>query len=249
VSPEAYTEMAAIQSAHWWYVARRRILESQIRSLSLPPDARILEIGSGTGANLDLLATFGEVTGLEMSPQAIALARQGVPSPRVRLVQGRCPDDLSRVEGAFDLICLLDVLEHIDGDAECLARLAGRLAPGGRILLTVPAHAWLWGPHDVQMHHRRRYSARGLRGALRSAGLQALRLSHFNTLLFPLAVAERLAERLAGSNRAATSIPPAWINAGMRGIFASERALIGRMPLPFGLSLLALATPECPPRA
>jgi SAM-dependent methyltransferase len=244
MSPEAYTEMAEIQRTHWWYAARRRILESRLRELALPSGARILEIGSGTGANLDLLAGFGEVVGLEMSARAIELARQQVASPRVRMVQGRCPDDLDRLEGHFDLICLFDVLEHIDDDADCLAQLAPLLAPGGCVMLTVPAYSWLWGPHDVQMHHRRRYNRRSLTSVFRTAGLRVGSLSHFNMLLFPLAVAGRLAERVAGNNHAATRIPPRLVNAAMAGIFASERSLLRHARLPFGLSMIALATPE-----
>ena len=124
MSPEAYTEMAEIQRTHWWYAARRRILESRLRELPLPPGARILEIGSGTGANLDLLAEFGDVVGLEMSTRAIELARQQVSSPRVRMGQGLCQDDLARVVGHFNLMCLVDVLDQLEDAEVCISLLS-----------------------------------------------------------------------------------------------------------------------------
>jgi SAM-dependent methyltransferase len=246
VNPAAYLEMAQAQSTHWWYVARRSILECQLRALALPPDAEILEIGSGTGANLELLAGFGHVIGLEMAEDAIRLARQraGAAASRVSLRQGRCPQDLARVTQRFDLICLFDVLEHIDEDELSLARLKQLLKPGGRLLMTVPAYPWMWGPHDVHVHHKRRYTRRSLLARCSRAGLAVTRVSHFNTLLFPLAVVGRLYEKITGRQTSATQTPAAALNALLTSVFALERLLLARLSLPFGLSLLVLARPR-----
>ena len=111
MSPHAYVEMANMQAAHWWFVARREILRSQIDRLDLPNGADILEVGSGTGANLDLLSRFGNVLALEMSAEAIALAearRRDTARP-ITIRQGRCPEDLGAISERFDLICLFDV--------------------------------------------------------------------------------------------------------------------------------------------
>lgn len=247
MSPDAYTEMADMQATHWWFVARREILRSQISRLNLPPDADILEVGSGTGANLELLADFGNVVALEMTADAIALAeaRCGAAGRRVTMRQGRCPEDLSGIHQQFDLICLFDVLEHIEQDTESLARLASLLKPGGVLLVTVPAYQWMWGPHDVHLHHKRRYTSRSLSAGCADAGLCVTRMSHFNTLLFPLALLGRMVEKLTGKKTsAATRTPPAPINALFTFIFAVERHLLARARLPFGLSLLLLAQPR-----
>lgn len=244
MNPSAYTEMAGVQDRHWWYVARRRILHEQLCRLALPPDAEILEVGSGTGANLALLASFGRVTGLEMEQVAIDLALQSLgPREGIRLLQGRCPEDLDCLGRQFDLVCLFDVLEHIPQDGEALAKLKSLLKPRGRLLLTVPAYPWMWGPHDEHFHHRRRYTRSTLVNTCEAAGLAVSRACHFNTLLFPLAVVARAAERLSGRMGSGTRMPPAPANAILSRVFSLERHLVGRTRLPFGLSLMAVAAP------
>lgn len=244
MSPAAYAEMAATQESHWWFAARRGILRSRLERLQLPAGADILEIGSGTGANLDLLAEFGRVVGLEMSREAIDFAGQR-PCSRsgaVTMRLGRCPEDLSGLP-QFDLVCMFDVLEHIEDDCASLAAAASHLKPGGRLLLTVPSYQWMWGPHDEHLHHKRRYSRQSIADRCVQAGLALHHLSHFNTLLFPLAVAGRLYEKAAGRSTAAAATPAAPINTVLRCTFALERHLLSRMRLPFGLSLLAVAGP------
>jgi 2-polyprenyl-3-methyl-5-hydroxy-6-metoxy-1,4-benzoquinol methylase len=246
MSPAAYVEVAQVQSTHWWYVARRSILRNQLRALALPRDAEILEIGSGTGANLDLLAEFGRVLGLEMADDAIRMAAQraGATTSSITLRQGRCPEDLPALAQRFDLICLFDVLEHIDEDELSLARLRQMLKPGGRLMLTVPAYPWMWSPHDLHVHHRRRYTRRSLLTRCSRAGLVVTRMSHFNTLLFPLALAERIYEKLSGRRTSATMTPAAPVNDFFTRVFALERLLMAHVSLPFGLSLFVLAGPR-----
>lgn len=240
MSPDAYVQMARVQDRHWWFVARRKILLDQIKALGLPANAEILEIGSGTGANLDLLAEFGSVTGIEMSEEAITLAAsrtQGM--MKVTLRQGMCPQDIEKIGKEFDLICLFDVLEHIDEDSETLRQLVQILKPGGKLLLTVPAYRWMWGPHDVQLHHKRRYSRDSLRVCCNTSNVSIHRLSYFNCLLFPLAAAMRLFDRLM--NRTVASgldVPSGAVNATFANVFGAERFMLRHMDLPWGLSLL-----------
>ncbi|WP_313231769.1 methyltransferase domain-containing protein [Sphingobium yanoikuyae] len=137
---------------------------------------------------------------------------------------------------------LLDVLEHVEQDREALAALRDRLAPGGRILLTVPAAPWLWSEHDVLHHHKRRYTAASLHAVARDAGLQVHEKGHFNALLFPVAVLARAVQRLTGRGAATEAAPPTSLNTLLRHVFATERHLLGRVSLPFGLSLYAILT-------
>lgn len=244
MSPQAYAEMAVAQSEHWWFAARRDILREELRGLGLAPHARILEVGSGTGANLALLSGFGEVVGLEMNAQAVSLARNACTEPNVVLRIGRCPEDLRSLgEGSFDLVCLFDVLEHIEADVAALAALRRLLRPGAAILMTVPAYPWLWGPHDLHLHHHRRYTIRSVEQACSRAGLRVTRWSFFNTLLFPLALAARCHDRIRHGDAGGTRTPPAPLNALLRAVFAFERHLLRLVRLPFGLSLLVLARP------
>ena len=233
-----FDRMAEHDEVHWWYVARRRILADLIaREVKLPGDARILEIGCGTGHNFEMLRAFGRLDAIEVDGEARALA-----SRRLGHAVGDAPlPALGGVpERAYDLVCLLDVLEHVEEDEAALASIAGKLAPNGRLLVTVPAYPWMWSAHDAAHHHKRRYSKRALRRVVEAAGLEALKIGYFNALLFPLAAAARLAGRVAGKTESDDTLPPAPVNALFRGVFGLERHLVGRVPLPFGVSLFAL---------
>jgi hypothetical protein len=101
----------------------------------------------------------------------------------------------------------------------------------------------MWSAHDEAHHHHRRYSAARLRRLARKAGLKVEFLSHFNSLLFPLAAAARVAGKLTGKKESDDQMPAAPVNAVLRSIFSLERHLLGRVPLPFGVSLVAILRP------
>jgi SAM-dependent methyltransferase len=233
-----YDRMAAHDSTHWWYRARRDILADYItRYAALPADARILEIGCGTGHNLPMLAAFGEVDAIEIDEAARDIA-----SARLGKAVGEAPlPELPGVpEARYDLIAVLDVVEHIEDDVAALAGMARRLKPGGKILVTVPAHQWMWSAHDVVNHHHRRYSKATLAKAVADAGLTHNGLRYFNSLLFPAALAARVVGKLTGKDDSDDSPPAKPLNLAFEKIFALERHLVGRMPLPPGLSLITL---------
>jgi SAM-dependent methyltransferase len=241
---DAYVEMAATEQAHWWFQGRREILNAVINRLGLPAAARILELGSGTGGNLQMLRQFGQVTAVEQDAWARAISL-GHAWGMVEVKAGWLPDGLPEL-GKFDLICLFDVLEHVEQDEAALLVVRGLLAPGGSVVITVPAFAKLWGLHDERMHHKRRYERAELAAKLRQAGLRVTALSYSNMYLFPAALAmrgvDRLAQRLWGRRKAsgAGMLPPR-LNQAFAAIFGAERFLIGRIKLPIGLSLLAVA--------
>lgn len=234
-----YDRMAAHDSHHWWYRARRDILADYVtREAKLPANSRILEIGCGTGHNLPMLAQFGEVDAIEIDEAArdIASVRLGKPVGAAPL------PELTGVErGAYDMVAVLDVVEHIEDDVGALKAMAECLKPGGAILIAVPAHQWMWSAHDVVNHHKRRYSKATLDAAIKQAGLKHNGLSWFNSLLFPAAVAARLAGKLMGKDDSDDSPPPKLLNTIFEKVFRVERHLVGRVPLTPGLSILTLA--------
>jgi len=233
-----FDRMAELDSRHWWFVARRRILSELIeREVKLPADARILEIGCGTGHNFPMLAKHGHIDAIEVDDGARALS-----SSRLGREVGSSPlPDLPGVpDGHYHLIALLDVLEHIQDDKASLVSIQRKLAPGGRILLTVPANQWMWSAHDAVHHHHRRYSKRSLQQVVAEAGLQVHRISYFNTLLFPLAAAARIAGKLTGKKESDDKMPPPALNRMLAAVFGMERHLVGRVPLPAGVSLVAI---------
>ncbi|WP_293881910.1 class I SAM-dependent methyltransferase [Sphingomonas sp.] len=237
-----YDAMAAQDSVHWWYVARRDVLHDLIaRHIPLPADARILEIGCGTGHNLAMLAKFGTVEGSEIDPasRAMAIERFGPVIGDARL-----PELAGIADGRYDMIALLDVLEHVEDDVAALQGIARRLRPGGKILLTVPQYRWMWSGHDTANHHFRRYTKKTLAAVIAASGLRHEIMTSFNSLLFPLAAASRVAARVRGREGSDDSMPPAPVNALFRQVFGMERHLIGRVPLPPGVSLAAILSPR-----
>ena len=184
-----------------------------------------------------MLRGFGRLDALEVDGEARALA-----SRRLGHAVGDAPlPELAGVpDRTYHLVALLDVLEHVDGDRAARESIAAKLAPGGRILITVPAYQWMWSAHDVAHHHKRRYSRRRLRRVAEQAGLKVERIGYFNSLLFPLAAAVRLAGKLVGKTESDDKVPPGPLNRLFETIFGLERHLVGRVPLPAGVSLFAL---------
>jgi len=235
-----YDQMAALDQQHWWYRARREVLADLIRRHAAPPPgAKLLEIGCGTGHNLAMLSQFGEVDALELDDEARKVAESRLGRP---VMSAPLPELSGVPEQHYDIIGAFDVIEHIDDDTAALASIATRLKPGGKLVMTVPAHQWMWSAHDVVNHHKRRYSRQQLRTLIERSPLRLESIGYFNSLLFPVALAERLASKARGKEDADLSLPPRPLNTLLERVFASERHLIGRLPLPPGLSLFAVAS-------
>ena len=200
----------------------------------------ILEAGCGTGGNLAMLASHGHVHATEMNREAMGFATsRGIGAIR----PGRLPDNIGFGTKGFDLIVLLDVLEHMDDDSGALRALCNRLNPNGWLVITVPAYRMLWSHHDEIHHHKRRYTLDSLCQAAYAAGCSVSYVSYFNFWLLPAIALVRLVQRwifsTGGDN---LTIPPSWLNSALTGLLASERYFLGHRRLfPFGLSLLLVA--------
>jgi SAM-dependent methyltransferase len=236
-----YDELWKLEQHHWWFQARRLIVCSMITRYvdDAARRLRICDLGCGTGGNLASLAERHDVTGIEYSPQALAYARRRL-GKRVRA--GRLPDGVDLPDESFDVVLLTDVLEHIENDADSAKRALQLLRPGGIIVATVPAYQWLYSPRDEEHHHFRRYSKEQFQTLWALPNSEVAALSFYNSLLFPLAAAVRLASKFAP--RRATlndlTMPPRPLNTLLTRIMQSESHFIGRIPIHFGLSLIGV---------
>jgi len=239
-----YEAHERLEDTHWWFEGRRRVIRQVLTQALHGPAAsrRVLDVGCGTGGMFPLLAEFGAVEGVEASADARERARRRFPSVPVH--EGGLPEGLP--ERAFELVTLFDVLEHVDDAAGSVRALARRLAPGGQLVVTVPAFQFLWSHHDEVNHHRRRYTRGELVAELEAGGLRVSWASYFNTLLFPAVLATRAAQRLApwlaqgeGADLTPTPEPFNW---ALGHLFGAEARLVRRLRLPVGVSVMAVAT-------
>ncbi len=237
-----YLQYASQEDRHWWFVGRRQIVETVIQQLQLPHTAKILEAGCGTGGNLEMLSRHGQVSAMELDEVACQLANERQIT-KVKL--GNLPDKIP-FNGEYDLIVMLDVLEHLDDEQATLLALSSRLKPGGWLLITVPAYQFLWSEHDDINHHKRRYVLKRLKQVVSQADFRVLYAGYFNTFLFPVVAVVRLLKNLLRiqSNVKVSSdlgLPPKPVNQFLTFLFASERHFVNRISLPFGVSILLLA--------
>jgi SAM-dependent methyltransferase len=243
---EQYAIMARREARHWWYAGMRRVALAVLdQALAGRPGLRILDAGCGTGGTTAELRRFGEVVGVDLAWEALGPARsRGLGA----LARGSV-ETLPFRNATFDVATSFEVVYHLGvaNDMSALLEIRRVLKPGGLLLLRVPAHDWLRGEHDRLVHTRHRYSRGELVSKLTQAGFDIERVSWANSLLFAPAVAKRLMERYVSRNGHEAAEPDLWqppqpINALFESAVAFEALAIPRgVPLPFGLSLLALA--------
>jgi SAM-dependent methyltransferase len=228
------------EDRHWWYRGRRTVLEGVIAGMRLPARARILDAGCGSGRNMLELARHGTVTGIEVSETSVCLAR----AREVGEVVAGSVLEMPFAADSFDLAVTLDVIEHLEDDLGALRELRRTVAPGGSLLVTVPAYPWLWSGHDEINHHHRRYTRNSLQRVAEQAGWEQVRTTHFNSLLLPAAIILRVLDRLSTKTTESSLdlwVPPAPLNWLLERPLAFEAALITRGGrIPAGLSLLAV---------
>ena len=240
---DAYGEMIALQEQHWWFVARREVIRNFI-GFQMPDSsvAKVLEIGCGVGGNVELLGRSGNYLGIDMHAPAIDYCSEKFPQFEFKCA--RIEDIPSESYSKnFDSIYILDVLEHLNNEVEILKTAKNYLKEDGKILVTVPAFQFLWSPHDEFVHHVRRYTKNNLRKVLESAGYKVERLTYFNTILFPLALIQRLGAKLFGNKLSNhLSIPPRIMNWMFKVIFSQEARILNHTNFPVGLSIIAVVS-------
>jgi SAM-dependent methyltransferase len=186
------------------------------------------------------LARHGTVTGVELSPPSVEIARRRATG---EVIEGSILEMPFAAE-SFDLAVSLDVIEHLQDDLAALKELRRVVAPGGRLLVTVPAYQWLWSGHDEINHHHRRYTRRSLLDVAQQAGWECARTTYFNSLLLPVAILLRALDPLSSKTTESSLdlwVPPRPANWLLERPLTLEAAVIGRGGrIPAGLSLLTV---------
>lgn len=241
MQPHTYAIMRQVEDQHWWYAGRRRIISSWVERVCREIGKRrprILDVGCGTGANLQMLEGFGAAEGVDVSAEALDFCRaRGLGKVR----QGAA-ESLPYEEAQFDLVTGLDVVEHLDDDVAGLREMFRVLRPGGRVLLFVPAFMFLWGVQDDVSHHRRRYTLAELKGRLDVAGFKVERASYANITFFAPILFARVLMRLTGLRPASeNNINIGALNGLLGRILGAERWWLRRLSFPFGVSVICVA--------
>ncbi|MCG9895153.1 MAG: class I SAM-dependent methyltransferase [Fimbriimonadaceae bacterium] len=231
-----YAKMRALEDRYWWFVSRRQMARNWLAEFA--PEGPVLDLGCGTGALLHELQTAGrEAHGLDFSPLAIDFCRgRGLSN----LTQGDA-QSLPYPDASFQAVISLDTLEHVPDDTAAFAEIARVLRPGGVLIFNVPAFRWLWGPHDVALHHHRRYTPGEVRTRLGEAALKPERLSCGVFFLFPAVAALRLMDRLRRTNEVRLPEVGPGMNSALVRLMTLESRLISRVPLPWGSSVCGVA--------
>jgi len=236
-----YSLMYEVEGHHWWFYGRRQIITSFIESI-LPrnqnPRPRILDVGCGTGANLEMLAEFGDAEGVDVSTDALSFCRQrGLNS--VKLGEA---EKLPYPDQSFDLVTALDVVEHLDDDLAGLREMHRVLKPGGHVMMFVPAFMFLWGVQDDVSHHRRRYTMKQLKDRVAAAGFEIERATFANITFFMPTLLGRVLMRVTGFRpESENNLTIGFLNKPLGMILGAEHHWLRRFNLPFGVSAICVA--------
>jgi len=261
--PLNYEVMFDVEDYHWWFVGRREIVFSQIEDAlgatqaaaraRLSPEAdpsqtgraggalpgmRVLDVGCGTGATMDHLKRYGLPHGIDLSELPLRFSRRRGHQRTLRASVTELPFDSE----SFDLVTALDVIEHLDDDAQGLSEIRRVLKPGAPVVIFVPAFQSLWGPNDVQSGHRRRYRLNQLRSVVEGAGLRVERVSYANIAMFiPIWLGRKILTLLGRDEQAENRINHPIINNLLARIFSTEAGWLRNHTLPFGVSIICVA--------
>ncbi len=241
MGPDEYRYMYEMEEYHWWFVSRRNFILKTIENFGLTAP-KILDIGSGTGANLAALNKVGKASGVDISEKAVEFCRKrGLSDVTLGPVE-----DLPHEESTFDIVTCLDVLEHVPDPVKVLREMRKVLKNDGKIVVTVPAFRILWSQHDEALCHLRRYKKKALLHDLSEAGLKAEKVRYLFFTSFFVVAPIRLVRRLIVPKGKAccdtTTLPPKFLNEFLKFLFKVEMNISMKCELPLGTSLYAVVS-------
>jgi len=251
-----YAIMDEVEGSHWWFVGRRAILESFLKDIvkrlefrlkaanaearpakAGTPSLRILDVGCGTGANIEMLSKYGEAEGVDVSDDALEFCRR-----KGLKVQKGLAETLPFDDESFELTTALDVIEHLDDDITGLQEMFRVTKRGGYSLIFVPAFMWLWGVQDDISNHRIRYTKKQIVARLETAGYTIERATYANWTFFAPILAGRTIMKLTGIKpESENNITISALNGVFGKLFGAERLWLRNFNFPFGVSIVVVA--------
>jgi len=238
---QEFHAMRQLEDHYWWFVIKRSFIKNTLKLIKFPKKSKILDIGCGTGKNLEMLSNYGSTYGIDPSNLAIKYCRQRGLS---NLKKGSI-NALPYNSQSFDLVTLLDVLYHknIKNDHQALKEIYRVLKPEGYLLITDMAHQFLYGPHDISMHARQRYSKKELISRVNQAGFKVKKSSYYFLTTFPILIINRFIKKIIYKNKSSSNVRliPLLFNQLLIFIYRLEIEIYKYFSLPTGSSIIILA--------
>ena len=236
-----YQKLYNFENFYWWHIGRGYIIQSLLSKITLKRNSRILDAGCGTGGNIKILSRFGNVVGIDNSPEAIKFCKKrGFENVQLRDIK-----NTGFPSNSFDLIVALDLLEHLDNDIETLKEFYRILKKDGYILISVPAYQFLWSEHDVAVHHKRRYSMEEIHRRLLKANFYIVKETFAITFIAPIVFIYRIIRKVCpGFKKQKNSdyvILPVPLNNFFIFLLKTEAFLLRYINFPFGISIMCIA--------
>lgn len=232
-----YKDLYALEDIHWWHRAKRNLVSFFLDKNFPKKDGLILDVGCGTGKNLEAFSSYGQVQGIDNSPEAISFCKK-----RGFQAVGADIEKMPFKSGSFTAITALDVLEHVD-DQTALREINRVLRKKGVVIITVPAFNWLWSKWDEVLFHKRRYTKKSLEKVLQQNGFKVEKISYYFAFLVLPTLIIRSVKRVFYSNFYPSDfkLSNPSINFLMGIITGIEKRFLINYTLPFGTSLITVA--------
>lgn len=235
-----YKSILKHEEKDWWYRGLRNIVQSYIKTYKRQQGGKLLDVGCGTGYFMKQLSLRWDVYGIDISKQAINMAK----ARSLKNIKLASVEKIPYKNGFFNIILVLDVLEHVENEIIALKEIKRVLATDGIAIFNSPAYNFLWSYHDETAKHLRRYTKKQLQEKLEEAGFKILKITYINSLLFPIAFTHRLISKAFPPKNRKTDIDsaPRSLHSAFYKIFSFESRLIKSLNFPFGLSVSAVVT-------
>lgn len=240
---QEYEIMYQLEQTNWWFKGKQFLLQQTLQSLGnrMSKRDRILDIGAGTGIVLKILQDIGEAFGIELSLQGIKYLKK---RKLKRIICADAEQPLPFKNDSFTLITCLDVLEHLEKDDRLLKEMIRVTKPGGHILVAVPAFNMFWSPHDVALHHKRRYTRRQIVNIIRAMNCEIIKASYYNFILSLPILAVRTCKSIVSQNKQSQSDffmeLPHFMNTFLGFLYRVELGCLRFMNFPFGVSIMLI---------